>query len=542
VNDRLGRTLLRGGSVYSPADPFATAMVVDGAEIVWIGSDIGGDVHRDTVDTVVELEGALVTPAFVDAHVHTTSTGLALQTADLSLATSREHLLQLLAEASRLADGVVLAHGWDDTAWRDPALPSLAQIDAAVGGRPAYITRTDVHSALVSTSLLELCPEVRTMDGFSQTDGVMVLQRDAHHLARGVAQASITPTQRESAQRLALSAAAALGIAAVHEMSGPDISSIEDLTALLQLNDTFTTPQVAAYWGAFEGAGLTDHVRVHGAAGDLFVDGSLGSHTALLREPYADLNSIGTSYLDVAQIRDHIVWCTNNALQAGFHVIGDGAMDLVVAALREAADVVGATSLRAMRHRLEHAEMIDETHLTALLEYGVVLSVQPAFDERWGGTNGMYAQRLGIDRAKAMNPFAMASRMGIALAFGSDSPVTAFNPWAGVRAAAFMHEPMHSLSVRAAFQAHTRGGWRSVGHDSAGIIAPGYAAHYAIWRAHDLVVQAADERVSAWSTDPRSGTPGLPDLTPGRALPTCIRTVVTGHTIFDAAVLEVSSS
>jgi predicted amidohydrolase YtcJ len=513
-------------------------MVVDGAEVVWIGSDIGGDVHRDTVDTVVELDGALVTPAFVDAHVHTTSTGLALQTADLSQATSREHLLQLLTEASQMVDGVVLAHGWDDTSWRDQSLPSLAEIDAAVGGRPAYITRTDVHSALISTSLLALCPEVQDLDGFDSEDGVMVLRRDAHHLARGIAQNSITPVQREAMQRTALAAAASLGVAAVHEMSGPDISSLEDLSALLALAATGATTQVVGYWGALEGAGLTDSHRVAGAAGDFFVDGSLGSHTALLRERYADADSLGTRYLDAAQIRDHIVWCTRHDLQGGFHVIGDGAMDLVVAGLSEAAGVVGADALRAARHRLEHAEMLDDSHLQILLDFGVCLSVQPAFDERWGGADGMYAQRLGIERALTLNPFAKASKRGVALAFGSDSPVTPIDPWAGVRAAAFMHEPTHSLSVRAAFAAHTRGGWRSVGNDSAGVLAPGYQAHYAIWRADDLVIQVADERVSAWSTDPRSGTPGLPDLSPDRPLPKCFRTVVAGNATYDNGVLE----
>jgi predicted amidohydrolase YtcJ len=513
-------------------------MVVDGAEVVWIGSDIGGDVHRDTVDTVVELDGALVTPAFVDSHIHMTSTGLALQTADLSQATSREHLLQLLTEAAGLVDGVVLAHGWDDTSWRDQSLPSLAEIDAAVGGRPAYITRTDVHSALVSTSLLALCPEVRNLDGFDDADGVMVLRRDAHHLARGVAQSSITDSQREVLQRTALAAAASLGVAAVHEMSGPDISSLDDLAALLALASTGATPQVVGYWGAFQGAGLTDSHRVAGAAGDFFVDGSIGSHTALLRETYADLESQGTCYLNASQIRDHIVWCTQHALQAGFHVIGDGAMDLVVAGLREAAAIVGADALRAARHRLEHAEMLDDAHLQVLLEYGVCVSVQPAFDERWGGPDGMYAQRLGVPRALTLNPFAKASKLGVALAFGSDSPVTPIGPWAGVRAAAFMHEPTHSLSARAAFAAHTRGGWRSVGEDSAGVLAPGYASHYAIWRADELVIQVADDRLSAWSTDPRSGTPGLPDLSPDRPLPKCLRTVVAGRTIYDNGVLE----
>jgi hypothetical protein len=107
-----------------------------------------------------------------------------------------------------------------------------------------------------------------------------------------------------------------------------------------------------------------------------------------------------------------------------------------------------------------------------------------------------------------------------------------------VRAAAFHHDPAQRLSARAAFAAHTRGGWRAVGRDDAGVLVPGAPASYAVWEVDELVVQAPDDRIQAWSTDPRSGTPGLPDLTPGVAAPRCLRTVVRGRTVFDAAVLR----
>jgi predicted amidohydrolase YtcJ len=131
-----------------------------------------------------------------------------------------------------------------------------------------------------------------------------------------------------------------------------------------------------------------------------------------------------------------------------------------------------------------------------------------------------------------LNPYASMLRAGVPLAFGSDSPVTALGPWAAVRAAAFHRTPEHRVSVRAAFAAHTRGGWRAIGRDDAGVLAPGAPADYAVWRTAELVVQAPDDRVARWSTDSRSGTPGLPDLTPGAELPVCLRTVVFGQTVF----------
>lgn len=111
--------LLRGGDVHSPADPFATAMVVERGHVAWVGSEGAADAFASGVDEVVDLDGALVTPAFTDAHVHTTSTGLALTGLDLSGARTLDEALGLLRAhvAAHPEDRVVLGHGWDATRW-----------------------------------------------------------------------------------------------------------------------------------------------------------------------------------------------------------------------------------------------------------------------------------------------------------------------------------------------------------------------------------------------------------------------------------------
>src|SRR6476620_8525782 len=96
--------------------------------------------------------------------------------------------------------------------------------------------------------------------------------------------------------------------------------------------------------------------------------------------------------------------------------------------------------------------------IETMARLGVVASVQPMFDGLWGGPDGMYAARVG-DRWRGMNPFGSLARAGVVLAFGSDSPVTELGGWEAVRAAAFHHEQSERITVRAAFQAHTRGGW-----------------------------------------------------------------------------------
>jgi len=528
VND--STTLLLGGRVYTPSSSDATAMAVSGGTVVWVGQDAPARaLHPDA--EVVDLGGAFVAPAFVDAHVHATSTGLHLTGLDLTAVRSAADLLAAVRGAV-VPGQVLLAHGWDESAWAEPRLPSRAELDAAAGGAPVYLSRVDVHSALVSTALVQLAPGVEATEGWS-ADGP--LTRDAHHRVRGAARDAVSRPQRQAAQRAFLSTAAARGIVSVHECAGPEISGLDDFADLLALAAEPGLPEVVGYWGELNGLDAARRVGARGVAGDLFVDGALGSRTAALSSPYADEpGTSGSLYADASVIAGHLVAATEAGLQAGFHVIGDAATAEVVEGFRRAEKQVGQRALAARHHRLEHLEMVTAEQARALAGWGVVASVQPLFDEAWGGTSGMYAERLG-SRALALNPFAQLAAEGVVLAFGSDAPVTAVDPWAAVRAAVHHHTPEARLSARAAFTAHTRAGHRAAGINDGvtGSLVPGAPAHYAIWDAADLIVATADSRVQRWSTDPRSGVPPLPRLEPGTPLPRCLRTVRAGTVIYD---------
>lgn len=528
-------TLLRNGHVYSPDDPFATSMLIVDGRIAWLGDDAGAAVHGGDAGRVLDLQGALVTPAFVDAHVHLTATGLTITGVDLHGATSLAHCLEIVRQAASRATGILLGHGWDDSMWAEQRPPTTAEIDAAVGDVPAYLSRVDVHSALVSGALRRQIPHARGLDGWSDEGPVA---REAHHAVRDRAFASVTAEQREQAQRAALHRAASRGIASVHENAGPTISGPADLQAALALGRAPELPEVIGYWGEIHGQDAAARLGARGAAGDLFVDGSLGSHTACLRSPYADLpGELGAAYLQAEEIAAHVAASTRAGQQAGFHVIGDGATDLVVAGIEQAAAEVGVDAMRRARHRLEHLEMPDERHLRVLSELGVVASVQPAFDAAWGGSDRMYARRLGAPRAARLNPWSAMSRQGVVIALGSDAPVTPLDPWGAVRAAALHTEPDHRVSVRAAFAAHTRGGRRAARDEAKepGTLVVGAPATYAVWAPGPLTVQAPDGRIASWSTDPRSGTPPLPDLAAGE--PDCWQTVRDGQLIFDRGAL-----
>jgi predicted amidohydrolase YtcJ len=516
-------TLWRGGRVRSPADPFATAMLTDGDTVVWVGSDQAAAAL--TADVTVDLEDAWVAPAFVDAHVHATSTGLALTGLDLTDAPSLAVALSRVEQAARRArGGVVLGTGWDDTRWPERRPPTAAELDRASYGGVVYLARTDVHSAVASSALLAAAPDARTSPGWA---GDGLVRRDAHHVVRRAAYAAVTPGQRRTAQTATLTRAAELGIGSVHECGGPDIGGEDDFRELLALDHGV---EVLGYWGEFDAVERARELGAVGAGGDLFADGALGSHTACLSTPYADEATTGHAYLASDEVARHLVACTRAGLQAGFHAIGDAALGAVLDGVEQAAGLVGAEALRALRHRIEHAEMLDAGQIGRMAAYGLVASVQPAFDARWGGPDGMYVERLGPERARGMNPYAALAAAGVALALGSDAPVTPLDPWGTLRAALHHRTPGSGLSARAAFAAHTRGGWRAAGVDGCGELTPGAPATFAVWHVPgELVVQTPDARVAGWSTDPRAGVAGLPDL--DGPDPACRRTVVRGRTV-----------
>ncbi|PYI66298.1 amidohydrolase [Arthrobacter livingstonensis] len=538
-------TMYRNGSVYSAADPFATAMLVDGGTVAWVGSEHAAASLLDARMRLVDLDGALITPGFVDSHVHVTETGLALESVDLSGARSVAQALDLVAAAAAAGSGVVLGHGWDDSAWAEQRPLAAVELDRATGGREVYLARVDVHSGVVSSALAQRCG-LANLGGW---DGSGLVTGPAHAAARDATR-RLDAGSRRRAQERALRHAAANGYVALAEMAAPHVGSPEDLAALAALTAAdapAALPQVLPYWGQAVSSAQEAHellaslgTPVLGLAGDLNIDGSLGSRSAFLRGPYADLpagaaGNHGQAYLDAGQVADHLAATSELGISGGFHIIGDGAMAIAAEGLARAAERVGLDKVRAAGHRFEHAEMVDAAAMAALAHHAVTVSVQPVFDALWGGGEGMYARRLGGERAATLNPVAGFYEAGVPICFGSDAPVTPLNPWASVRAALNHHQPAQRISARAAFIGHTRAGWRAArGSDPMlGQLAPGAPATFALWEIDQLMVQVADERVQSWSTDARAGTPLLPALDTDHS-PRCLQTVHRGRELYAA--------
>jgi predicted amidohydrolase YtcJ len=229
-----------------------------------------------------------------------------------------------------------------------------------------------------------------------------------------------------------------------------------------------------------------------------------------MNDRYADADTVGYLRYETGEVAEHVLECTALGVQAGFHAIGDAATDQVVAAMRLAAEQ--NPRVITAGHRVEHAELL--TDPAAFAEVGLTASMQPAFDATWGGPDGMYAQRLGPERAARLNPLAALAAAGVPLALGSDSPVTPIGPLAGLRAASRPRFGEHALTPAAALIAHCRGGWRAVGADADGhgVLAAGHPASYAVFEAGELDA-------------------------PDGQLPRCLRTVRQGVVLYDSGEL-----
>ena len=501
--------LLRNGVVHT-GDGSASAVAVADGRIAFVGDDDAASSYLDA-DEVVDLHGALVAPAFVDAHMHSVLTGFPLTQLDLRGTRSLHDLLDRVAAHARDCgdDTVIIGSGWEETDWPEGRAPTANELDRAAPGKRVCLDRIECHSSVISSELVAAIPGLAGMQGYHE-DGWVELE--ARHAVTVTLANLVGPTQRLAAARVAMGEMAAHGVAAFHENAAPHLSPEYELELVRRAAEEAGL-LATVYWGELGAVETARRVGAIGLAGDLNADGALGSRTAALHAPYDDQpGNCGHAYLSAGEIAEHVVLCTREGLQAGFHCIGDLGIDTVTEGFRLAGQQIGRGALRAARHRLEHVEMASSEAVAMMADLGVAASVQPLFDAMWGGPDGAYAERLG-ERWRGMNPIGGMLRAGVPVALGSDSPVSLVRPWQAIRAACDHHEEAARTTPLEAFRAHTVGGWRAARDDDAGELRVGAPAHLAVWECAELAGEPGQE---------------LPRLDEE---PRLRRLVVAGHTV-----------
>jgi hypothetical protein len=482
--NRLGDALGRRLDLAVAVESGRITAVVPAAEVGSLGAD-----------RVVDLGDATLMPGFVDAHVHLSATGLADHGADLRQARSVAELLDIVrAAAARTADGLLWGDGYDETRFDLPELPAPAELADAAGGRPVYLSRVDGHQGLATLDVLgdSGALDAAGCDRDPAGEPTGVTRGEANHLARRHALASLPADTLLAAQDAALCQAARRGVVCVHEMGGPDIAGRRDFELLLDRVEALPV-EVIGYWGDLDLEYVADR-KLAQVGGDLFLDGSLGSHTAALSTPYEDRpDTCGVLYHDDGELTELYVRASQAGIQVGVHAIGDVAIGQALRCARRAMKAVGPTAFRGCRHRIEHVELLGADGADRMATLGLAASVQPAFDAAWGGPDGMYARRLGRRRAKSMNPFADLWRRGVPTGGSSDACVTPLDPWHGIASAVHHHRPSQRLGLPVAMEVFTFGGRVLARQERvSGTIEPGQRADLTAFPGDVLAADPAD--------------------------------------------------
>jgi predicted amidohydrolase YtcJ len=460
----------------------ARALLVRGSRVMWVGDDPGqAPPHGERLD----LPGCVIGPAFVDAHVHLTTMGLALTGLDLSGVASGADLLQAVATFADAHTGrVVWGHGFDPHGFPDD-LPTPEDLARVAEGRSVYLSRVDGHASLVDRRTLSAAPLARAegIERDAQGTPTGMLRREANHIVRRWSVGAMEQAELETARREAVGHAASLGVASVHEMASPDVMGLSDLDAWL---DGTWPIFVVPYWAGLDiQTALARDLRQVG--GDLFLDGSLGAHTAALQAPYADRpGTSGNLEFDDDTLTDWFLEAARAGLQTSVHAIGDRALEQAIRCWKRVSVQLAEDGLhdavRRGRHRLEHAELLTTRLLDDVAELGLIISAQPMYEATWGMPGGLYETRLGVHRAATTNPFRAIADRGIGLAFGSDANVTPMDPWSMIMAAQHRRHEQHSVSRLEAVSMSTLGGRHAARQERfVGVVRAGMRADLAVF-------------------------------------------------------------
>ena len=466
------------GEVHTLADPddggdaVHEAVAVRDGEIVRTGRTHDVELLAGVDTDVVDLDGRVLLPGFVDAHTHLTTVGRYLVHADLSAADSPDEAVDLLAERAAEVESEgresenddtedwVLGYGYDESTWEESRYLTRTDLDRVSTERPVAAFREDMHVAAVNGVALD-----RSADALADAPGE-TMPTDADGEPTGVLlEAAIDPIYRavepgpaetREIVEAALDGCAARGITGFHDMvrdsHAPrvyrDLDESGSLTARVRINYWSDHLDAAGEVGLATNAGSE---MVETGAIKSYTDGSFGGRTARLSEPYADApDETGQWVVAPDELNETVAAATEAGFQFTAHAIGDEAVDAVLDAYEDAS----RTDAGEARHRVEHAELADDEAIERFAATGAVASVQPNF-LKWAQDGGLYEERLGPDRTAETNRYRDMLDAGVRLAFGSDG--MPMDPLFGVHHAVNAPAEAQRLTVTEALRAYTSG-------------------------------------------------------------------------------------
>jgi predicted amidohydrolase YtcJ len=523
----------------------ADAMAIRGDRIQAIGKEDEILKWKGPQTEVINLDGHFVMPGFNDAHMHLAAAGLQRLEVNLvgvkSLTEFRDRI-RARVETAEPGEWIV-GGGWDHTLWPVKELPSRWDIDEVTTDHPVFLQRIDGHIAVANTRALQLAsitiashdPPGGQIDHDSTGQPMGILRETARQ-----AVAAVIPTPNHDKRRQALEAGfqdlAQWGVTSIQDYSNAEDSQIcwEEFQIMEEIEREGKLTARVTEWLAFNDP--LEVLQAHRAAHPLsdnmlrtgmlkgFMDGSLGSRTAAMFEPYSDdPKNAGLPRYDQAKLTQMTKERVDAGFQVGFHAIGDKGTQMALDAFAEAEKEAREKKVKAVdggedyRLRIEHAQVTTPAQIAKFKELKLIASMQPSHiltDMNWA------MDRLGPKRAPHSYAWAEFLRKGVPLAFGTDYPVEPVTPFRGLYAAVTRKSedgkkeyfPEQKLTMEQAISAYTTGSaFAEFAEKEKGTLAPGMLA--------DFVVLDRD----------------VTSVPPAKVLGTkVLRTVVGGKTVYES--------
>ncbi len=516
----------------------AQAIAVRGDRIQAIGKDAEISALKGPDTKVVDLGGRFVMPGLNDAHVHLAGAGFQKQTVDLSGVKSlSEFRDRIRARVDIAGPGEwITGAGWDETKWPVKALPSRWDVDEVTTDHPVFLERTDGHIAVANTRALQLAsvtlaskdPAGGQIDRDVTGQPTGILRESARDAVTAVIPLP-THDQRRKAIEVALQEVTSFGVTSIQDNSTwEDFQIYEEIQKEGKLGTRITE------WLSFRTPldKLREERAAHSSSDNWlrtgmlkgFMDGSLGSRTAALLEPYADdPKNIGLPQFEGAELDEMTKERVEEGFQIGFHAIGDKGVQMALDAFADAEKEAQAKRLKAsdgtdnFRLRIEHAQVTTPAQILRFKQLKVIASMQPSHlltDMNWAQS------RLGPQRAAHSYAWAELLKQGVVLAFGTDYPVESVSPFRGLYAAVTRKSedgkkeyfPEQKLTIEQAIAAYTSGSaFAEFAEKDKGTLEVGKLADFAV----------LDRDIAAVSPEKILGAKVL-------------RTVVGGKTVYEA--------
>jgi predicted amidohydrolase YtcJ len=439
-----------------PQKPTATAIAVKSYKVLIIGEDDEVVEMIPNAKRVMDLGGKTVIPGFIDAHTHLTSAGVKAAHVQLGKVGSVEEVVKFLTDAvPKYPKGEwILGYNWDESGWTNKRFIQAKDLDPISKEHPIMATRVCGHLASVNKIGLEklgisLNQEGIQKDKLGRPTGVL---KDIDEVWEKVRP---TDEQIQEGVKVGNKIANEKGITTVIDNAARgylrhirEIETKHELTTRMIVNIPVEQIDHMISLGLTSVMG-SPLVRIGGVK--IFTDGSIGAKTAYVSKGYIDDSKNKGMLLFPREEYEVVVKkAVENNIQTVTHAIGDKAIEMVISTFEDLAD---KSMLREQRHRIEHAEMINEYQIRRAVALGLILSMQPNFVGRWQQVGGLYDQRFDAETVRGMNMFRVALDNGARVCFGSDG--MPYSPLYGIWSATTHHNERVRLNVEEALRCYT---------------------------------------------------------------------------------------